>query len=103
MIFRSLWTRWVQKASAATPPAEAEARPEHAELARLERLAEQAYASIYDAPPFSSTKDGYDDACFYFQKAIDEAARLGATNEVERLTRRLENIRGVYNSQFRGF
>jgi hypothetical protein len=68
-----------------------------------ERLAEQAYAAMYDVPPLSSTKDNYDDARLYFQRSIEEARRLGLQSEAARLTRRLEQICGVYDSQFRGF
>ena len=96
--------RWIWPRRSARPACDAPQRgSEHAELTRLERLAEQAYAAIYDAPPLSSTKDGYDDACFYLHKAIEEAHRLDLPSEVERLAGRLDNIRGVYNSQFRGF
>ena len=71
------------------------------ELDKWEQLAEQSYAAIYDAPPFGSTKDSYDDACFQFARAIETAQRLGLADEVARLSRRVEHIRAVYNSQFR--
>ena len=73
-----------------------------AELAEWERLAEKSYADMYDVPPFGSTKDCYDDACFQFARAIEVAQRLGLSDEAARLTKRVDNIRGVYNSQFRG-
>ena len=81
----------------------AEAKADTAELARLERLAEQAYAAMYDVPPLRSVKDDYDNARRYFQRAIDEARRLGLSNEVARLTRRRDHVCAVYDSQFRGF
>jgi hypothetical protein len=56
-----------------------EAKGDTAEIARLELLAEQAYAAMYDVPPLRSVKDDYDNARLYFQRAIDEARRLGAT------------------------
>lgn len=74
-----------------------------AELARLELLAEQAYAAMYDVPPLRSVKDDYDNARLYFQRAIDEAKRLGLPNEVARLTQRRDHVCAVYDSQFRGF
>jgi len=57
---------------------------------------------MYDVPPLGSTKDCYDDACIQFSRAIEVAQRLGLADDVARLTNRLANIRGVYNSQFRG-
>jgi hypothetical protein len=74
-----------------------------AELARLELLAEQAYAAMYDVPPLRSVKDDYDNARLYFQRAIDEAKRLGLPNDVARLTQRRDHVCCVYGSQFRGF
>ena len=81
----------------------AEAKGDTAELARLELLAEQAYAAMYDVPPLRSVKDDYDNARRYFQGAIDEARRLGLPNEVARLTQRRDHVCAVYDSQFRGF
>jgi hypothetical protein len=80
-----------------------EAKGDTAEIARLELLAEQAYAAMYDVPPLRSVKDDYDNARLYFQRAIDEARRLGLPNEVARLTKRLDHVCAVYDSQFRGF
>ena len=76
--------------------------PETAELARLELMAEQAYAAMYDVPPLCSTKGDYDDARRYFQQAIEEATRLGLTSEAARLSERRDRVGAVYNSQFRG-
>ncbi len=81
------------------------ARPEpdavdRSELARLEALAERFYTAMYDA---WRPKDDYDDACLNFHRAIEEARRLGLEADVERLTRRYDHVRAVYNSQFRGF
>ena len=70
------------------------------ELARLETLAEQFYTAMYDA---RRPKDDYDDACLNFHLAIEEAKRLGLAEDIERLTRRRDHVRAVYNSQFRGF
>jgi hypothetical protein len=70
------------------------------ELARLETLAEQFYTAMYDA---RRPKDDYDDACLNFHLAIEEARRLGLAEEIERLSRRRDHVRAVYNSQFRGF
>src|SRR5438477_9137432 len=54
---------------------------ETADLKRLERLAEQAYAAMYDVPPLRSAKGDYESACLYFQRAIEEAERLGLSGE----------------------
>ena len=48
-------------------------------------------------------KEPYEDACFAFARAIEAAQGLGLNDEVARLNRRVEHIRAVYNSQFRGF
>jgi hypothetical protein len=96
------WWRRRRAPLPAAPVAEVQGNTD-TEIARLERLAEQAYAAMYDVPPLSSTKDNYDDARLYFQRSIEEARRLGLESEAARLTRRLEQICGVYDSQFRGF
>ena len=69
--------------------------------ADCERMAEAAYAAMYDARPHG-VKDCYDDARLYFSRAIEAARRSGLADDVMRLTRRLENIEVVYNGQFRG-
>ncbi len=72
-----------------------------AEMVRLEALAEAAYEAMYDARPWN-VKDCYDDAMLYLGQAITEADRVGSAADVERLTRRREDISNVYNHQFRG-
>jgi hypothetical protein len=71
-----------------------------ADLDAWERRAEDAYSEMYEA---RRAKEPYEDACFAFARAIEAAQRLGLDDEVARLTRRVEHIRAVYNSQFRGF
>ena len=71
-----------------------------AELAEWERRAEAAYSEMYEA---RRAKEPYEDACFAFARAIEAAQRLGLKEEVARLNRRVEHVRAVYNSQFRGF
>jgi hypothetical protein len=70
------------------------------ELDEWERRAEAAYAEMYEA---RRAKEPYEDACFAFARAIEAARRLRLDDEVARLTRRVEHIHAVYNSQFRGF
>jgi hypothetical protein len=70
-------------------------------VADFERLAEAAYAAMYDVLPHN-VKDCYDDAQLYIGRAIEAAERGGLADEVVRLTRRAEHITDVYNSQFRG-
>jgi hypothetical protein len=67
----------------------------------FERAAEAAYAAMYGATPYS-VKDCYDDAQLYFSHAIAAAKHAGLADEVERLSQRADDIRRVYNSQFRG-
>jgi hypothetical protein len=71
-----------------------------AELDEWERRAEAAYSEMYEA---RRAKEPYEDACFAFARAIEAAQRLGLKEEVVRLNRRVEHIRAVYHSQFRGF
>jgi hypothetical protein len=71
-----------------------------AELDEWERRAEAAYSEMYEA---RRAKEPYEDACFAFARAIEAAHRLGLKEEVARLNRRVEHVRAVYNSQFRGF
>jgi hypothetical protein len=71
-----------------------------ADLDEWERRAEAAYADMYEA---RRAKEPYEDACFAFARAVAAAQRLGLDAEAARLTRRVEHIRAVYNSQFRGF
>jgi hypothetical protein len=73
---------------------------DRAELEQWERRAEEAYTEMYEA---RRAKEPYEDACFAFARAIEAARRLGLEEEVARLNRRVEHIRAVYNSQFRGF
>lgn len=60
-----------------------------------------AYAAMYDAQPWDE-KDLKDDASFYLARAVEVAEALGFHEDAARLKARSENIRGVYNSQFRG-
>ena len=94
---------WRRRSVQATSSRGTPSNPGSAELARLEALAEQAYSAMYDVPPLRSAKDDCDDACLYLQRAIETAGRLGLANEVARLRRRLDHVRAVYDSQFRGF
>lgn len=73
---------------------------ERSELDEWERRAEEAYSEMYEA---RRAKEPYEDACFAFARAVEAAQRLGLDDEVVRLNRRVEHIRAVYNSQFRGF
>jgi hypothetical protein len=71
-----------------------------ADLDEWERRGEESYAQMYEA---RRAKEPYEDACSAFARAIEAARRLGLDQEVARLTRRVEHIRAVYDSQFRGF
>jgi hypothetical protein len=65
-----------------------------------ERRAEAAYAAMYDAPDHDQ-KDLKDDALFYLARAIEAAETLNLAEDAARLKARVDNIMGVYNSQFR--
>jgi len=70
-----------------------------AALRALEESAERAYSAMYDA---TRPRDDYEDACIGLMHAIDVARFVHRADEVARLEKRLANIRGVYDSQFRG-
>jgi len=66
-----------------------------------EQKAETAYTAMYDAEPWNE-KDLKDDTLFHLARAIEVAEALGLTDDEARLRARVDNIMGVYNSQFRG-
>ena len=66
-----------------------------------ERKAEVAYSAMYEAQP-RDEKDLKDDALFYLARAIEVAGAIGLEGDATRLKARVDNIMGVYNSQFRG-
>ncbi len=68
------------------------------EIAKLEALAEAAYDRMYEA---ARPKDAYEDACDYFNDAIEFSRRLGLEDEAARLSIRKAHVTAVYNSQFR--
>ena len=67
-----------------------------------ERLGEAEYAAMYEARTHR-VKNHYEDARCHFAKAIALARAAGLKEEIARLTVRLDNIIGVYDSQFRYF
>jgi hypothetical protein len=69
---------------------------------RYEQLAEAAYDAMYRAGPPYSAKTHYEDAAANISKAVAAARKAGAQDEAARLTARLDHIRAVYDSQFRG-
>jgi hypothetical protein len=76
--------------------------PPSAELMlEYERKAEAAYSAMYDAESWNQ-KDLKDDALFYLARAIEVAEALGLEEDAARLKARVDNIMGVYDSQFRG-
>ena len=81
------------------PPPPAPPTPEL--MAEYEQKAESAYSQMYDAQPWDE-KDLKDDALFYLARAIEVAEALGLADDAARLKARVDNIMGVYNSQFRG-
>jgi hypothetical protein len=66
-----------------------------------EQKAETAYTEMYDAEPWNE-KDLKDDALFFLARAIEVADALGLEDDGARFRARVENIMGVYASQFRG-
>ena len=70
------------------------------EIARFEALAEEAYSTMYDTRDHN-VKDCFDDALYNLGRALDIAQMRGLKDDVDRLRKRIEHIRAVYNSQFR--
>ena len=69
-------------------------------LARLVALGEKAYDQMYEVHDQSSATACYCDAKEAYYDAIGLARRLGLSDEVEKLEKRLEHIKAVYRSQF---
>ena len=67
------------------------------EITKLEALAEAAYDRMYDA---DRPKDAFEDACNYFNDALELARRVGLEDEASRLTARKAHVAAIYNSQF---
>jgi hypothetical protein len=62
---------------------------------------EQAYDDLYEkAHSASAATAFYSDAKESFYSAIELAGELGLKQEVEKLEKRLEHIKGVFRSQF---
>jgi len=70
------------------------------DIATFERLAEDAYTRMYDAPR-NRAKECYEDAMQYLADAIRAAERSHLTEAIERLKARKEHIYNVYTHQFR--
>ena len=68
------------------------------DIAKLEALAEAAYERMYDA---ARPKDAFEDACDYYNDAIELAGSVGLEDEAARLSARKAHVTAVYNSQFR--
>jgi hypothetical protein len=74
--------------------------PTSALMAEWEARAEAAYAALYDAPDYDQ-KDLKDDALLYLAHAIRIAEALALQADLARLRARVDNIMGVWSSQFR--
>jgi hypothetical protein len=85
----------------ATETPEAGPEPTRELMLDYEGKAERAYAEMYDAQPWNE-KDLKDDALFNLARAIEVADALGLGEDADRLRARVDNIMGVYDSQFRG-
>jgi hypothetical protein len=70
------------------------------EMARFEALAEEAYTKMYDERDHN-VKDCVDDALYNLARALDIAEMRGLITDVERLKKRRDHIRAVFDSQFR--
>jgi hypothetical protein len=71
---------------------------ERARLQELEGYAEAAYGELYETR-LGSTAGDYSEAKECFHTAIAYARSIGADEDAERLSRRLDQVKGVYRSQ----
>jgi len=71
------------------------------DIAKFEKLAEDAYTKMYDAPR-NRAKECYDDAMEYLAEAIKLAERDKLAAAADRLKARKQHIYDVYTHQFRG-
>jgi hypothetical protein len=74
---------------------------DRSELDRLEAEGEAAYDRMYDAHNYRDAKDAWDDCSLNLYRAIEEAKRLGLTEDAERLSTPWDHCHAVWNSQFR--
>lgn len=72
-----------------------------ADLALIERRAEDAYDEMYEAHDWTTAAARYSDAKEFLYDAIGLAERLGESETVHRLQARLEHIKAVYRAQFK--
>jgi hypothetical protein len=70
------------------------------DMVRLEALAEAAYDAMYEAR-LHGAKNRYEEARYYFDRAIEASHRARLYEEAARLKRRRDHVVRVYNSQFR--
>ena len=70
------------------------------DMVRLEALAEAAYDAMYEAR-LHGAKNRYEEARYYFDRAMEAAHRARLYEEAARLKRRRDHVGRVYNSQFR--
>lgn len=69
-------------------------------LRELKTLADAADAAMYVAPR-GQAKDFKDDALLYLSRATNIAEALGLDDEAAKLKWRAENLKGVWDHQFR--
>jgi hypothetical protein len=70
------------------------------DMVRLEALAEAAYDAMYEAR-LHGAKNRYEEARYYFERAMEAANLARLYEEAARLKRRRDHVGRVYNSQFR--
>jgi hypothetical protein len=71
------------------------------ELARLEAEGETAHERMYNAHNYRDAKDAWDDCSLNLYRTLEEAKRLGVTQDAERLSNGWDHYHVVWNSQFR--
>lgn len=71
-----------------------------AEIHRLERLGEDAFAAMHEAVSKTRAVTHYEAAGAAFLEAIEVADRAGLGDVADRLRQRLTEIRSIFRTQF---
>jgi hypothetical protein len=96
---RVMWTSLPVKAAPSDPPVRRSERELKLDLLRhAKALGEKYYDQMYESR--HGTTGLYSNAKDAFRDAIVLANELGMTEEAEALSKRLDNIKGVFRSQF---
>jgi len=103
MSFADWWRKRRARKKSMSPEAKASREAgivARVDMVRLEALGEAAYEAMCEAR-LAGAKHRYEEAKLHFDRAVEAARRARLPQEVERLTRRRDQVVRIYNSQFR--